>query len=93
VPRTLDPEAVLRTFVVGGQLSSMPRAGRKRRIVLEHLVVTFEPGVRYSEAEVNAVLRSFWPDVAALRRYLVDAQLLDRAAGTYWRIGGPVDVG
>jgi hypothetical protein len=41
---------------------------------------------------VNAILRAFWPDVAALRRYLVDATLLDRAEGIYWRIGGPVDV-
>jgi hypothetical protein len=71
----------------------MPRAGRKRQIVLEYLVTTFEPGVRYPEAEINAVLRSFWPDVAALRRYLVDAQLLERADGMYWRIGGPVEIG
>jgi hypothetical protein len=71
----------------------MPRAGRKRQIVLEYLVTTFEPGVRYPEEDVNAVLGAFWPDVAALRRYLVDAQLLDRAAGVYWRIGGPVNVG
>ena len=71
----------------------MPRAGRKRQIVLEYVVTTFEPGVRYTEAEVNAVLRAFWTDVAALRRYLVDAQLLERAGGVYWRIGGAVDVG
>jgi hypothetical protein len=39
--------------------------------------------------EVQKVLRQVWPqDVAALRRYLVDAQLLDRADGEYWRIGG-----
>jgi len=71
----------------------MPRAGRKRQVVLEYMVTAFEPGVRYPEAEVNAILRAFWPDVAALRRYLVDAQLLERAHGTYWRIGGQVDVG
>ena len=71
----------------------MPRAGRKRQIVLEHIVTVFEPGARYPEAQVNATLGAFWPDVAALRRYLVDAQLLERAEGEYWRIGGTVDVG
>jgi hypothetical protein len=71
----------------------MPRAGRRRRIVLEHIVQRFEPGRRYSEVEVNLELRQVWPrDVAALRRYLVDAQLLERAGGEYWRIGGQVDV-
>ena len=33
-------------------------------------------------------LRAFHPDVAALRRYMVDEQLLDRADGVYWRSGG-----
>jgi hypothetical protein len=41
---------------------------------------------------VNAALREAWDDVAALRRYLVDAGLLDRADAVYWRIGGPVEV-
>ena len=84
---------MLRTFVRDDVLVSMPRAGRKRQIVLEHLVTVFEPGVRYTEAEVNATLRAFWPDFAALRRYLVDAALLERGQGEYWRIGGMVDVG
>jgi hypothetical protein len=52
---------------------------------------TFEPGHRYPEREVNDVLRSFWPDYAALRRYLVDEGFLDRADGVYWRAGGTVE--
>jgi hypothetical protein len=32
------------------------------------------------------------PDVAALRRYLVDEGLVTREVGMYWRSGGPVDV-
>ena len=73
---------MLRSFFAGDRLTSMPRRGRKRQIVLEQIVQRFEPGRRYDEAEVNLVLRQVWPhDVAALRRYLVDAQLLDRADG------------
>jgi hypothetical protein len=94
VPRPADPASILRTFLPQDRLVSMPRAGRKRQIVLEYVVTAFEPGVRYSEAEANAVLGAFWADdVAALRRYLVDAQLLERNHGIYWRIGGQVDVG
>ena len=84
--------AMLRRYLLDGRLRSMPRPGRKRQAVLEHLVTRFEPGQRYSEAEVNAALRPIWADVAALRCYLVDADLLGRDHGEYWRIGGPVDV-
>jgi hypothetical protein len=89
-----DPavDKVLRAFVVDDRLRSIPRPGRKRRIVLEYLAAAFEPGVRYSEARVNAVLRAWHDDVAALRRYLVDEGLLSRDAGEYWRSGGWVDV-
>lgn len=82
--------AVLRTFLVDGRLVSFPAARGKRRIVLEHIAAAFEPGVRYPEREVNAILRAWHADHAALRRYLVDEELLARDAGVYWRIGGPV---
>ena len=75
-----------------GRLTSIPAQYTKRRVVLEHLVRVFEPGVRYPEREVNALLAVWHPDVAALRRYLVDEGLLSRAAGVYWRTGGYVDV-
>jgi hypothetical protein len=87
-----EREKVMRTYLRDGRLTVMPRSGRRRQIVLEHIVQLFEPGRRYPELEVNKLLRPLWADVAALRRYLVDAALLDRAAGEYWRIGGPVDV-
>ena len=83
---------VLRAYFDGPRLTAMPRPGRKRQVVLEHLVMQFEPGVHYSEASVNMVLQAAHPDVAALRRYLVDAGLMDRAHGEYWRSGGWVDV-
>ncbi|GIG85903.1 DUF2087 domain-containing protein [Plantactinospora endophytica] len=92
----LDPDrataTVLRAFVRDGRISQMPAAQGKRRLLLEHVVTTFEPGVRYSEREVNALLRAWYDDYAALRRYLVDEVLLTRRDGVYWRSGGPVDL-
>ena len=87
-----DVDGIVHRYVRDGRLTSMPRPGRKRQLVLEHLVQQFEPGRRYAEPEVNLVLRQWWSDVAALRRYLVDAALLAREGGQYWRIGGPVEV-
>jgi hypothetical protein len=79
---------VLGRFFSGARLREIPSARAKRLIVLERLSQEFEPGVRYSEAEVNFTLQLFHADYAALRRYLVDEELLTRADGVYWRTGG-----
>ncbi|HSV64530.1 MAG TPA: DUF2087 domain-containing protein [Mycobacteriales bacterium] len=88
-----DPRAaaVLRTFVRAGQVPRLPTSAAKRRVVLEHIVTVFEPGVHYAEREVNAMLRAWHDDHATLRRYLVDEGLLARERGEYWRVGGWVD--
>ena len=84
---------VLRTFVRHGRLASIPAARSKRLVLLDWLAQRFEPGRRYPEREVNAILREVHPDVAALRRYLVDEGFLDRLHGEYWRTGGTFEVG
>jgi hypothetical protein len=81
---------VLRTFFRGGRLTSIPTSHAKRLIILDRLAQQLEPGVRYSEREVNGLLRPFHRDVAALRRYLVDDGVVDRDAGEYWRAGGSI---
>jgi len=86
-----DEEAVLRAFFRDGRLSEIPMKVSKRRIVLERIALEFEPGRRYDEREVNAVVGAFFNDHAALRRYLVDEGFLDRKTGVYWRAGGRVD--
>jgi len=83
---------VLRAFVSEGRLRSIPSARSKRLIVLDLIAQDFEPGQRYSERRVNAMLGRWHPDHAALRRYLVDEGFLGREAGEYWRTGGTVDV-
>jgi len=60
--------------------------------VLEHIVACFEPGVKYPERAVDAILRAWHADYAQLRRHLIDCGLMAREDGVYWRIGGPVDV-
>jgi hypothetical protein len=87
-----DPERILARYVVDGRIVVTPRPGPKRRVVLDWLAQEFEPGVRYSEAQVNLIVGRHHADMAAWRRYLVDEGLLDRDAGVYWRTGGTVEV-
>lgn len=92
VPEDVPPRAaaVLRAFLRDGRLVSIPSTRSKRLVVLDHVARVFEPGVQYPEREVDAVLRAFHSDYAALRRHLVDEGFLSREAGTYWRSGGTV---
>jgi hypothetical protein len=83
---------VLDAFVREGRLVSIPVPRAKRLVVLDWLAQDFEPGRRYGEAMVNLILGKRHPDTAALRRYLVDEGILDRAGGQYWRAGGSVPI-
>ncbi|MBV1848979.1 DUF2087 domain-containing protein [Catellatospora sp. KI3] len=89
-----DRDRVLAPFLdESGRIRSMPARAGKRRLLLEHVVCAFEPGVRLTEREVDAVLRAFYEhDWVSLRRYLIDTGLMAREDGVYWRTGGYVDV-
>ena len=91
---TADEADVAARYFRGRRLIEIPLATAKRRAVMRRLVQEFEPGRRYTEKQVNLMLGLFHPDHAALRRYLVDEGLLERnpTEGTYWRIGGPVEI-
>ena len=78
----------LAPFVRDRRVGTMPAKLSRRRLLLDAVAQGFEPGVRYPEPAVNEFLRHIHADHAALRRYLVDEDFLDRADGFYWRIGG-----
>ncbi|GAB7042772.1 MULTISPECIES: DUF2087 domain-containing protein [Catenuloplanes] len=87
-----DPvDAAVRTFVRDGRLTAMPGKLTRRRAVLDHLTrASFEPGRRYPETEVNDILRAWCDGVpgvdhVAIRRYLIDLDILAREDGLYWR--------
>jgi hypothetical protein len=87
-----EEESVLRQYFRAGRLTEIPVRRSKRLVILERLALEFDVGVHYPERQVNRILEGFHPDVAALRRYLVDEELLSRERGEYWRTGGRVDV-
>ncbi len=87
-----DASAVLRNFVSDGRLRQIPVNRAKRRVVLDWLSTRFEPGKTYPERDVNLLLGMAHADVAALRRYLVDEEFLERRDGFYWRAGGTFEI-
>jgi hypothetical protein len=80
--KTIEP------YFRGGRLTLLPRRRPARMAVLDFLAGQFEPGRHYTELQVNETLARFHPDYCALRRYLVDEEIMDRRDGVYWRAGG-----
>ncbi len=89
---TADQAQVLRNYLVDGKLTHIPSNRGKRRVVLDFLAGQFEPGRIYPEEQVNYLLGRFHVDYAALRRYLVEEELVERREGFYWRTGGTFEV-
>jgi hypothetical protein len=77
---------VLRAFIRGGRLVSLPARERKRRVILRFLIESVFPDLEpVQERDVNMRLALWNRDVSALRRYLVDAGLVTREAMVYRR--------
>ena len=88
-----DDADVIEHFVDGQVLRSIPVRRSRRLAVLRWLAEDFQPGRTYSEAEVNSIISRHHPDFAALRRYLVDEELMQRRRSIYWRTGTVPNVG
>ena len=85
--RLTDQEKVVRAFIRDDRLVSIPAKPKKRDLLLPIILDRCFPEDRdYEEKEVNMRLALLYPDVAALRRYLVDGNLMTREAGIYRRV-------
>ncbi len=69
-----------------GRLKEIPAQRKKLEVVLRHVGKAFQPGVKYSEKQVNETLARFHADTATLRRELVGYGFMKRAGGSgeYW---------
>lgn len=78
---------VIRDFTFpDGRIKAIPTQRKKIDAILRYVLPAFEPGVRYSEKQVNEILSRYYQDTATLRRELVDSQILSRqsSGGEYW---------
>jgi len=88
----VDLDAYDRQVVAGyarpdGSLTTLPAQRKKLEAVLRYVVKAFRVGKRYTEKEVNQILRRYHEDTATLRRELVGYGLMKRegGGGEYWR--------
>ena len=85
-PLPADEAKVIRAFLRDDRLTTIPSQESKRRIVIRYLCDrVFTEDRPYPEKEVNQRLALFHPDVATLRRAMIDDGLLVREASIYRR--------
>lgn len=77
---------VLRDYTLNGRLTQMPTKEKKWLVVLRWLATKFDPKVRYTEKQVNAILTEIHEDYATMRRNLVEYGFMrrERGGGDYW---------
>jgi DNA-binding transcriptional ArsR family regulator len=80
---------VLATFVdADGRIKAFPTQSKKSLVLVRYALEAVEPGVTYSEAQMNELLRRFSDDTARLRRAFVDHGFMQRTpdGAAYWRV-------
>lgn len=79
-------EKVIESFFKYNKLKEIPVQRKKKQIVLEKIVESFERDRAYTEKEVNLIIADFHDDFCTIRRDLVGFNLMERKDGIYKRI-------
>jgi len=76
-------QKVIEAFFEYGKLKAIPVQRKKRRIVLEEIVKSFDAGRVYTEKEVNIIIADFHDDFCTIRREMISENLMSREKGMY----------
>jgi DNA-binding CsgD family transcriptional regulator len=84
-----ESQAILAKFMPSGRLERFPAKEKQKLPILRRLASLFQPGRRYTEKEVNAILGDVFADYATLRRYLIEYGFMEREpdCSAYWLKG------
>jgi len=80
---------VINTFCEpDGRIRRFPAQRKKFEVILRYVIQAFDLGVRYTEKQVNEILKNYSEDTATLRRGFIEYKLMQResSGGQYWRI-------
>jgi hypothetical protein len=78
-------EKVIDSFFKYDKLKEIPVQKKKKQIILEKIVESFERDMDYTEKEVNLIIADFHDDFCTIRRDLIGFNLMERKDGIYKR--------
>lgn len=84
-----EREKVLKTYFkdgLDGEIERIPSKEKKKLIILQHIIKRFDAEKKYTEKEVNEILKTVNPDFVSLRRHLIEYGLMNRNTdnSSYW---------
>lgn len=82
-----ETEKVMKSYFKDGRLKAFPVKEKKKLIVIRKFADLFEPGIRYTESEINGKIKEMYEDYATIRRYLISYGFLNRTddGRQYWK--------
>ena len=84
-------EQIDQFFAPDGTLISIPVKPAKKIAVLKEIAKKLSPDTKYPEKELNAVIATYHPDTAAIRRHMIEYGILERDGGSvYWVAKGQI---
>lgn len=81
-----EDKKAIETYFKDGVLTIFPRKEKRKIIVLKHIAEKFKNNEKYSEKQVNEILKEIYDDYVTIRRYLIEYGFLDRNndCSSYW---------
>ncbi|OMD32057.1 metalloregulator ArsR/SmtB family transcription factor [Paenibacillus odorifer] len=84
LPENSLQDTVIRNFFSkDGRLRQIPAQYKKKLIALQYMVEKLEPGVVYTEKEINEYIKQFHEDFATIRREFIMHQFMYREKDKY----------
>lgn len=87
-----EREKAVDTYFIGGAegpLRQFPSKEKRKIMILQTLLMRFDPDRVYTEREVNEILREAHDDFVTIRRYMIEYGLMTRSRdGSAYRLSG-----
>ena len=86
-----EREKVLQTYFkngLDGAVDIFPSKEKRKIMVLQHILKRFDQDKKYSEKEVNDIIKTAHDDYVTVRRYFIEYGFMDRNSdgSQYWVI-------
>ncbi|MBB6713276.1 DUF2087 domain-containing protein [Clostridium gasigenes] len=82
-----ERESIIKNYMdENGAVKTYPAKEKKKIIVLAEIVKNFSKGRKYSEKEINSMLKRIYEDYATIRRALIEYGFIERTndCSSYW---------
>ena len=68
------------------KLKKFPVKEKKKLVILQKIAGQFKPNIKYTEKEVNTILKDIYDDYVTIRRYLIEYGFMERTRDCreYW---------